>query len=245
MTNASLISLLPFLFGWAEYRAHRGKAVRFSRPALAAFMAILCCVPWTVRNYVAFHAFVPLRSVAGLALWLGNNDRAQSNSVARLHPISNQAERDKYIEMGEIAYMREKQSLAIDYMLSHPAAEASLIAERFTALWTGGSTSPIRDFTRARTPRFFYVVLFNLFAALGALAGVLALWRSRSPYTFPLAVFPAVFPLVYYLALAPPRYRHPIDPELLLLTAMAITHLRKYRKRPLPGRPHFHREQSI
>lgn len=240
MTNASLISLLPFLFGWAEYRAHRSKAFHFSRPVVAATAAVICCLPWTIRNYVEFHSFVPLRSVGGLALWLGNNDRAQSNSVARLHPISNQTERDKYIGMGEIAYMREKQSLAIDYMLSHPAAEASLLAERFTAIWTGGSTNPVRDFSHARTARFYYVVLFNLFAAMGAVAGVFALWRNHSPYTLPLAVFPVVFPLVYYLALAPPRYRHPIDPELLLLTATSMTqmtHLRKYSKRPLSGPP--------
>jgi hypothetical protein len=237
MTNASLIALLPFLFGWAEYRAHRLKTFHFSRPALAALIAVFCCLPWTVRNYVEFHAFVPLRSVAGLALWLGNNDQAQSNSVGRLHPISNQAEREKYVEMGEIAYMREKQSLAIDYMFSHPAKEAGLVAERFVAIWTGGSTNPLRDFARARSARFYYVVLFNMLAAAGALAGVFAMWRVKSPYVLPLAVFPVVFPLVYYLALAPPRYRHPIDPELLLLTAVAITHLPKYKKRPLSGPP--------
>ncbi|MES1258180.1 MAG: glycosyltransferase family 39 protein [Acidobacteriota bacterium] len=234
MTNAALLSLLPFLLGWAEYRAHRKQTYSFRRPALAAAMAILCCVPWTIRNYQEFHAFVPLRSVAGLALWLGNNDRAQSNSVAGLHPISNQAERERYISMGEIAYMREKQSLAIRYILSHPAVEATLLAERFTALWTGGSTNLVRDFARARTVRFYLVVLFNLLAGGGAVAGIAVLWRGRSPYVFPLAVYPVVFPLVYYLALAPPRYRHPIDPALLLLTALAFTRLANYKKRSAP-----------
>jgi hypothetical protein len=233
MTNASLISLLPFLFGWGEYRAHRTKNFHFSRPAVAALMVALCCAPWAIRNYIQFHAFVPLRSVAGLALWLGNNDKAGSNSVAGLHPISNQQERDRYVDLGEIEYMREKQNLAIGYMVSHPAEEAGLIAERFVAIWTGGSTSLIRDFARARTARFYYVVIFNVLAAAGALAGVLILWRTGDPYAVPLAVFPLIFPLVYYLALAPPRYRHPIDPELLLLSALSITHLSKYRKRPV------------
>ena len=230
MTNAALVSLLPFVPGWAEYQAHRRHTWSFRRPALAAAATILCCVPWTVRNYKEFHAFVPLRSVAGLALWLGNNDQAQSNSVARLHPISNQAEREKYIELGEIAYVREKQSLAIDYILSHPAAEVSLMAERFTALWTGGSTNPVRDLIHAKTARFYFVVLFNLLAAAGATAGIAVLWRERSPYAIPLTAYPLVFPLVYYFALAPPRYRHPIDPALLLLTAIAFTRLANYKK---------------
>ena len=234
MTNAALLALLPFLFGWLEYQSHRQPNWSFRRPALAALLAALCCVPWTIRNYREFHAFVPLRSVAGLALWLGNNDQAQSNSVARQHPISNQAEREKYMDMGEIAYMREKQDLAIAWMFSHPAAEASLLAERFTALWTGGSASPFRDLARAKTARTWLVILFNLLAAVGSLAGVLTLWRLRSPYFIPLAAFPLVFPLVYYLALAPPRYRHPVDPVLLLLTAIAFTRLANYRKRPVP-----------
>jgi 4-amino-4-deoxy-L-arabinose transferase-like glycosyltransferase len=230
MTNAALLALLPFLFGWAEYQSHRKQTYRFHRPALAAALALLCCVPWTIRNYREFHAFVPLRSVAGLALWLGNNEHAQSNSVAGLHPISNQTERNRYTELGEIAYMREKQSLAIDYMLSHPTAEFTLVAERFTAFWSAGSTNLLRDFPRAKTVRFYAVVLSNLLAALGAIAAILILWRTRSPYLVPLAAFPFVFPIIYYFALAPPRYRHPIDPVLLLLAALACTSLAKYRE---------------
>ncbi len=239
MTNAALISLLPFLLGWAEYRAYRNERFSFGKPALAAGLIVLCCLPWTVRNYRVFHAFVPLRSVGGLALWLGNNDQAQTLTPGRLHPISNQAERQKYVEMGEIAYIREKQSEAIDYILSHPAIEAHLIGERFIAIWTGGSTNPVRDLLTFRNARFYWVVLFNLFTALGAVAGIVILWRRHSPYFFPLAVFPLIFPLIYYMALAPPRYRHPIDPALLSLCAIAMAAavggLSNYRNKPLPG----------
>lgn len=232
MTNASLIALLPFLFGWAEYRAHKRPGFSPKWPAAAAFAVLLCCAPWTLRNYVVFHEFVPLRSVAGLALWLGNNEAAGSLTPGRLHPIANQAERDHYLELGELPYMREKQALALDYMWSHPGTEGRMIAERFTAIWTGGSAHPIADFARARSLRFYFVVLFNLAAALGAATALVLLWRARNPYWIPLAAFPLVFPLIYYLALAPPRYRHPIDPVLLLLTAVALAHLPNYRTRP-------------
>ena len=134
--------------------------------------------------------------------------------------------------------MREKQSLAMDYIFSHPAAEASLISERFTAFWTGGGTSLFRNLARAKTARFYLVVLSNLLAAFGSLAALVLLWRTRSAYRVPLAAFPLVYPLVYYLALAPPRYRHPIDPALLLLTALAAVRLSKYKQRfedPVPG----------
>jgi 4-amino-4-deoxy-L-arabinose transferase-like glycosyltransferase len=235
MTNAALISLLPFLLGWAGYRAHRAGQLSFRNPALAAALIVLCCLPWTIRNYRVFHAFVPLRSVGGLALWLGNNDRAQALIPGRLHPISNQAEREKYMGMGEIAYMTEKRRDALAYMLAHPAAEAHLIGERFVAIWTGGSTNPVTDLMTFRNARYDWVVLFNLFAAASALGGIVRLWRRRSLYTLPLAAFPCVFPLIYYLALAPARYRHPIDPALLVLSAAALSGLSNYRHKPLPG----------
>jgi hypothetical protein len=43
----------------------------------------------------------------------------------------------------------------------------------------------------------------------------------RSDYAFPLAVYPVIFPFLYYITHTSLRYRHPIDPEILLLTATA------------------------
>jgi hypothetical protein len=43
----------------------------------------------------------------------------------------------------------------------------------------------------------------------------------RSEYAIPLAVYVFVFPFLYYITHTSLRYRHPIDPEILLLTAIA------------------------
>ena len=39
---------------------------------------------------------------------------------------------------------------------------------------------------------------------------------------WPLAVFPLIFPCLYYVTHADLRYRHPIDPVVCLLTAVAV-----------------------
>src|SRR5580658_3026002 len=52
MTNPALGALLPFLLGWAAFRALGDRWVRWKRAGLAAGVAVLCCVPWTIRNYV-------------------------------------------------------------------------------------------------------------------------------------------------------------------------------------------------
>jgi 4-amino-4-deoxy-L-arabinose transferase-like glycosyltransferase len=225
MFNATLAALFPFLAAWLVYRARQEKREWFGSAAAAVAVIILCCVPWTIRNYRVFHQFVPLRSVLGLQLWLGNNDQTENIFRGDLHPIYNAPERDKYISMGEIAYMRQKKQEAIAYMLSHPAREACLITYRAISIWSGGTPYPLEDFLGTPSPRFRYVLAFNLVAALGTLCGIIVLFCERSPFVIPVAVFPLVYPWAYYLTLALPRYRLPIDPIVILLLAISIRRL--------------------
>jgi 4-amino-4-deoxy-L-arabinose transferase-like glycosyltransferase len=217
MTSPTLLSLLPFLLGWLAYRSRC-----YRHAALAAGMAILCCLPWTARNYAVFHRFIPFRSVVPLTLWLGNHDQSTGEWPGRLHPITNPEEREKYVELGETAYMQDKGREAFQFMMEHPWAELRACWFRFVAIWTGGSTHPVADFIDTGSWSFRGILLFNVLASIGALAGMVLLFRARSPWAFPLAVWPIVFPCAYYLTLAIPRYRHPMDPVLLLLTAVAV-----------------------
>jgi hypothetical protein len=61
--------------------------------------------------------------------------------------------------------------------------------------------------------------------AVGALCGILALSRSRNIYAFPLAGVVIVYPVIYYVTHTALRYRHPIDPVVLLLSATLVAAL--------------------
>ena len=220
MTNATFLGLLPLLMGWALYRSRARPWL--GRAAVAIGLAAACCLPWTIRNYTVLHSFIPLRSILGLQLWVGNNPQAKVIWLGEQHPIHDSSEREKYVALGEVAYMRQKERDALGYMATHPRREASLIAGRFLSLWAGGTPAPVRDFLRNPSAWFRYVLLFNLGAASAALLGIFWLARQHSPYFFPVAVYPLVFPWAYYLTLALPRYRHPIDPVVLLLAAVAL-----------------------
>jgi hypothetical protein len=217
MANASLLSLLPLLLAWAVWRT---KDLR--NGALALGMVVLCCLPWTVRNYRVFHTFIPLRSVLGLQLWVGNNPDAKVVWLGEQHPIHDSSERDRYVQMGEIAYMQEKLRNSTDYIVKHPGHEAELILGRFVMFWAGGTPHPLTDFLHSHSAWFRYVLIFNLCAALGALAGIVLLFRTGNAYAFPLAVGPLIFPFAYYMTLSLPRYRHPIDPTLMVLLAFVL-----------------------
>lgn len=224
MTNPTLGSLLPLLLGWLAWR-QRKQARWLAGPLAALAIAGLCCVPWTVRNYRTFHTLVPLRSVLGLQLWMGNNSQAVHGWTGQLHPIVNPAERADYIRMGEIAYMRHKRDEALQFIAGHPGDEMRLTATRLIATWTGGSERPIRDFLFVYGWRLRFILLFNLLAAAGTAAGIVILYRSGSRYAFPIAIVPIVYPLVSYVSVASARYRHPIDPVILLLTAISTLRL--------------------
>lgn len=221
MTSATLAGLLPFLVGWVAYREWKRGRAWIARPALALVVAGLCCAPWTIRNFRVFHAFVPLRSILGLQLWVGNNPDAEYLWLGTQHPIHEAGERAQYVELGEIPYMRKKERDAIRYMTENPAREAQLVWHRFQAFWAGGTPYPVKDFLRAQSQWFRFVLLFNLLMAAGALAGILILVHRRSPYAFPLAVFPVILPWAYYLTVILPRYSLPVHPSVALLTAIA------------------------
>src|ERR1700758_3517859 len=232
LTNVTLISLLPLLLGWLAYRRRkaffsaRGSdgllRATFAKLVVAFGIAVLCCMPWTVRNYLVFHRVVPMRSTLGLQLWIGNNENPQEAWKEELHPIFNSAERARYIRMGEIEYMREKQSEAIEFILAHPKRDLQQFASRFIATWSGGTPTPAQDFLQKPGLWFRGVLLFNFLVAIGTAAGIAILWKQRSSYLFPIAVFPVVFPWAYYLTLVVPRYRLPVDPAVMLLTGVAL-----------------------
>jgi hypothetical protein len=226
MTNPSLASLLPFLLGWAAYRGWHKADSRPSglgwtaKPALALGLAILCCVPWTIRNYAVFHRFVPLRSNFPLELYIGNNENYDDKHPRYPGPITKERETLRYFRMGETPFMDEEMRKARKFIVTHPRVEAILFGERFIAFWAG-IPRPIEQFLAADSWLVRSLILSAAISGVGALLGVVVLVRRRSAYALPMAVFPIVFPFLYYVTHTSLRYRHPIDPIVLLLTALA------------------------
>lgn len=221
MTNPALGGLLPFLLGWAAYRSRGDCKLRWKRPALAAGMALVCCVPWTIRNYAAFHRFIPLRSNLPFELWLGNNDIFDEHARNKRRSITRTEEARRYTQIGETAYMQEKWLLAASFMKTYPGLELRLMGRKFVAFWTG-TESPLKNFRETDSALIGGILLASFLTGIGALAGIFALWLRQSSMAFPLAVFPVVFPCLYYVTHADLRYRHPIDPVVCLLTVVAL-----------------------
>jgi 4-amino-4-deoxy-L-arabinose transferase-like glycosyltransferase len=224
MTNPSVASVLPFLLGWAAYRAwKRGPdslSSSFSKAALTLATAVLCCIPWTVRNYVVFHRFVPLRSNFPLELYIGNNENYGDKHPRWPPPITKERETVRYFHMGETAFMDEEMRKAKSFILSHPRVEMELFGYRFADFWAGVA-NPAHTFLTADSLLVQSLILCGALSGTAALCGIVVLFWRRSPLAIPVSVVPIVFPVLYYLTHTSVRYRHPIDPIVLLLTAVA------------------------
>jgi MFS family permease len=246
VTNPGLGSMLPFLLGWVVLRGRGERSWRWKRGALSVGVAVLCCVPWTIRNYVAFHRFIPVRSNLPFELWLGNNDIFDEHARNGRKSITRTEEARKYAQIGETAYMAEKWELATSFLRVHPGLELRLTGRKFVAFWMG-TESPVKNFRETDSSLIRGILLSSFLTAVGALSGTVVLWgkqketterqrggreseRNRTEesremtgeFVWPLAVFPFIFPCLYYVTHADLRYRHPIDPIVLLLTAIFV-----------------------
>jgi hypothetical protein len=233
LTNPSLGIALPFLVLWAAVRARDVVQLSWRIPGRTLLLILLCCLPWTIRNYAAFHRIIPIRSSLPFELWIGNNDIFDPHAANSIQRITRFEETRHYAQLGENAYLAEKWTRAATFIRQKPALFLHLTGRKIIATWIG-TEHPIDDFRAANSLLVRIVILCNTILAVGTALGTLLLARPKNPFAFPLVIFPALFPLVYYVTHPSLRYRHPIDPILIFLTvfATAATLSKKYPTPP-------------
>ena len=224
MINPSILSVLPFLALWALWpmRKQANPAAKLALAAALVFMAGIA--PWTIRNFVVFHQFIPLRSNFGLELWLGNNPGVPDSWTPWLHPTNSQDEAVKYARMTEVPYMAEKEREAWVFMRSHPVDTTRFVLHRFAGYWLGTSDALV-DVWRA-APWYLKLMLVNncLFALL-AWMGALCASRTRNPAAKPMGFVMLIFPMAFYITHTSLRYRLPMEPVMLTLAVFAVLYL--------------------
>lgn len=194
MTNPSLSAALPFLAAWAAFKVCRGgpgvesshPTMIFSGPTLlrgtiALLVLVVCCIPWTVRNYRAFHAWVPLRSTLPLQLWLGNNNLFDPNYSGPVEANATREDIRRYVRMGEIAFMSAKGVEAREFVATHRTLYVRLTWRRMVAFWTG-TEHPWTQLWTTDSWLVRLVIVVNVLTFIGTVAGlaILALrWRRR------------------------------------------------------------------
>ncbi len=229
LTNASTLTLCPILGAWAIYplwltwRTSRmlQNPKRWLSPAvLVAAGLVVTLLPWQIRNYRTFHTPVPLRSPFWLAFWVGNDGDTSSWMDLNAHPSSNAEQQAAFVRLGEIPYMQEKRRESLAFLAQHPGLYLVLCLRRFVYLWTGFwnfDPSNLQDEFHG-----FANVYLTLSLTLTMLLGLWRAFRTSRESVLPFALVLFFYPLVYYLSSPTIRYRHVIDPEVVILAALGL-----------------------
>ena len=221
LTSPVLGAGLPFLLTWALVRARSSLRISWMRPTATIAVIFVCCLPWTIRNYACFHSLIPLRSSLPFELWIGNNDIFDPHATHGLQRITRYEETRRYAELGEPAYLNEKRQMAMAFVREKPGLFLRLTLRRVVATWSG-TEHPYDDFAATDSLLARAVLIVNLLLTVGTLAGMVLLFVRRNPIAVPVAVFPLAYPAIYYLSHTSLRYRHPVDPLLVLLSVFAV-----------------------
>lgn len=199
LLNPALLAPLPVIVA-----AMAWKQRRWLMPFAMMLVIALGVAPWTARNMLSLHKFIPVRSNFWPEAFFGNVSFS-------LHPTGNSM---VYQREGEIAFAFDMRGRTIEHIRSDPKQFARLTGQRMYAFWTQPDQLG---------PYAALLLLASLFAIF------LAHWAGREWFSFACAL--AFYPLIYYLTYTFARYRHPIEPLMYTLTGYVASHLATRGKR--------------
>jgi hypothetical protein len=225
--NGALL-LIPLMLaarrggGWRTLRSYRA-------PALLLACAVLVIVPWTIRNAIELHDFIPVTDQDGYTLVGTYNatSRAQDGiwivgtldpTIARLVAVNR--------GLDEPALDAKLRTAARRFALDHPGYLFTVALHNTLRLFNLGGTGYEREVAAGDYglgQNWARLMTFGLFPFLAlAVVGLATAAARRAPAW--LWTVPAVM-LVPVMVLATNRTRAPIDPFILMLAALALVAL--------------------
>lgn len=211
LTNTAVVSMMPFCLVWIIYQHRRRR--EWVEAGLCILTAVLVITPWLVRNYEVFGRFVFIRDNLPLELHEANNDRSSGLWSRNEHPGNDPEAMKNFQELGEFRFMQQKKQEEQEFILAHPGRFLAFTFERAAYFWIAPPQATIVAGYDLRISRHFNFLL----AAVLAFAGLWLTVRDRIRGGFLLACFLILYPIPYYMVNPFPRYKHPIEPEMILL----------------------------
>jgi 4-amino-4-deoxy-L-arabinose transferase-like glycosyltransferase len=231
LTRAAFLGFFPILLFlvWWNQRQH---AVRKSSPiVLALVFFVLVLTPWTLRNYALHGALIPVSTWGGQSLLIGNNPYA--TGTWSLKQGFNQWYKEEVARIGvadinslsEVDVGSLDRTIAVDYIVSHPAHTLWLAAKKAYMFLV----YPITN-SDSYLPTQAVATAFDFLIYIGAAIGFVATWSERHRL---LPVYGALvfFTFVQVMLHAEARYRLPLIPLLCIFFGWGVTVVANTQKR--------------
>lgn len=210
LTNPALLSVMPFTFLYAAFVNYRSFRQWFASAALSGILFAALVSPWLIRNEVVFGRPVFFRSNFWFEFHLGNYHFSNGMGYSGKHPTANAPEFQKYAAWGEMHYLDYYKQDGLRFVREYPREFLDLTLHRTWWFWDG---TPLLYQTREWWQPWEFWPL-SLAGWLGLLFALTR--RPRGWFLFAAALL--VYPVPYYFVYPVAKYRHAIEPELLLLS---------------------------
>jgi len=206
LTNPTPLLMMPFCLLYLA----RGIKIRQVVLAGVVFMAVLA--PWSARNYLVFHRFIPLRDNFGAENFEGNSDWSVGFPWGRTVPLENRQVIAYYARVGEPEFSAERGRTATAWIHEHPLRFVELSIKRAWMYWAGVPKSV----QEAGVLEYGRLMSFQFLSLCGLLGAILAAsCRRRGWFLFVCSM--VLLPLPYYLVTVQARFRHVLEPLICVL----------------------------
>ena len=237
---ALLIPLIPAV--WIGRPRLRPRAL--AAPALLIAATLLMILPWTIRNAVVMHHFIPVSDETGITL-VGTY-----NVASAANPQFEYKWRIFYGIPGERSLIRQAPTLtepqigarlenqALHYISAHPLSPLvvayhntlRMFEVRGTFAWQASATA----ISLSRSVAWRGIVSFWILCLLALAGAFTRLARSAPKWVWAVPLLLALSVVV--VNVETPRFREPVDPFLILLAAAGVaTLVARLRGAPVVG----------
>lgn len=239
---------IPFMFLWLLWLSWQSarmqvqpylklKSLGYTLQSVAPGLVMSVCIiaimilPWTIRNYYAFHTFVPLNTNSGFAFFWGNHP-IYGTEFPGILPADGPTYLDlippELLELNEAELDKALLNEGIGFVVQDPQRYVLLSLSRFREyfkFWPTESSGLISNIARVGSfGLYFPFILYGLYLTLRNSHRSSWILGSFSEFVL-LYLFIIVYAGVHILTWTLIRYRVPIDSVLVLFAAFAVTTL--------------------
>ena len=210
----TILLFVPFLLLWLLFEA-RKREVRWWHFTLPIVVIALLIAPWTVRNYLIYHQFLPLNSNAGYAFYASNNPNLGTDWRNELVVVPVPEE---LVGQNEAKLNQALTLKGFEFIIADPLRYLWLNLDKtleYFKFWPSSDSSIISNLGR--------VLSFGLYLPFMLLGLGLSLSRWRS--FVPLYLFMVIHTGIHLLSWPALRYRLPVDAVLMVFAGLTLIEL--------------------
>ncbi|MBX3320826.1 MAG: glycosyltransferase family 39 protein [Nitrospira sp.] len=220
---------------------------RLARGAMYTTACLTLVAPWSVRNYVEFHQFIPVSAGVGVGFWMGSDPVSRGSwpmPLEQEHTIwesANITPLPHAYAMYDVGTDQRLRQKGIERIIADPMNYLRLTLGRIWDFWIGNSYYLFDEqhedgfglWTDAHE-RGWVVAVYSLVKRLLLIPGLIVLacisaWMQRARWEtlLPLYLFPVGLTAGYVpFTVEAGRYALPVLPCLMLLSVAAVFYLK-------------------